>query len=148
MSKIEASRKLLNVDSKADLKELKSVYRTVMKTCHPDRFQEEAEKAEAEARSKRLIDAYHFLVSISPETHAANVDEYEQTISGTIILDFQCKGTTLEVTYMDGNVYEYFGITKAMYNKLCSADSQARYIRRTISKSFVYRKKSSAAVEA
>jgi curved DNA-binding protein CbpA len=144
MSKIEASRKLLNVTSKADLKELKSVYRTIMKAHHPDRFQEEAEKAEAEAKSKRLIDAYHFLVSISPETHAVNIGEYEATIAATILADYQYKGTTLEITYPDGNIYEYFGVPKSVYLKLNNADSQARFVRRSVAKSFVYRKKMSA----
>ena len=55
MKKIEASRKLLEVTKDADLKELKAVYRSVMKTWHPDKFQDEDEKQQAELKSKKLI---------------------------------------------------------------------------------------------
>lgn len=43
MKKIVDYRKLLSVDKNAELKELKSVYRTLMKDCHPDKFQQEEE---------------------------------------------------------------------------------------------------------
>jgi curved DNA-binding protein CbpA len=148
MKKIEASRKLLDVTAKADLKELKSVYRTIMKTWHPDKFQDDAEKLQAEAKSKKLIEAYHFLVSISPETHALSADEYNETISAAGILDFQYKDTRLEVSYSNGMTYEYFGVPRSIYLKLINADSQARFVRRSIAKSFVYRKIASAPVEA
>jgi DnaJ-class molecular chaperone len=38
MKKISEYRKLLGVEEKADLKELKSVYRNFMKQWHPDKF--------------------------------------------------------------------------------------------------------------
>jgi len=140
MKKIEASRKLLDVTPKADLKELKVVYRNIMKTWHPDKFQDEEEKAQAELKSKKLIEAYHFLVSISPETHALSADEYEKTITTSGILDFQYKDTRLEISYTDGTIYEYFGVPRSIYLKLINADSQARFARRSIAKSFIYRK--------
>ena len=40
MRKIEGYRKLLDVTKNAELKELKSVYRNLMKDCHPDKFQD------------------------------------------------------------------------------------------------------------
>jgi curved DNA-binding protein CbpA len=148
MKKIEASRKLLDVTPKADLKELKAVYRNSMKTWHPDKFQDEEEKAQAELKSKKLIEAYHFLVSISPETHALSAEEYEKTITTSGILDFQYKDTRLEISYTDGTIYEYFGVPKSVYMKLCSADSQARFVRRSIAKAFVYRKAINSGVTA
>ena len=67
MKKIVEYRKLLNVDKTVDLKELKTIYRNAMKDAHPDKFQgdEEGLKA-AEENSKKIIEAYHFLVSINP----------------------------------------------------------------------------------
>ena len=70
MNKILGYRKTLGVTDKADLKELKTAYRNIMKEWHPDKFQESAEIEVAQEKSKKLIEAYHFLVSISAETHA------------------------------------------------------------------------------
>ena len=66
MKKITDYRNLLQVDKSADLSTLKTVYRQIMKECHPDRFvNDEQGLVEAEAKSKEMIEAYHFLVSIS-----------------------------------------------------------------------------------
>ena len=69
MKKIVEYRKLLGVDKAAELQELKTVYRTLMKNWHPDKFTDSVDsKLEAEEKSKTIIEAYHFLVSIAPET--------------------------------------------------------------------------------
>ena len=67
MKKIVEYRKLLNVDKTAELKDLKTIYRNAMKEAHPDKFQgDEAGLKAAEENSKKIIEAYHFLVSINP----------------------------------------------------------------------------------
>jgi DnaJ-class molecular chaperone len=59
----------LGVDQNVTLKELKTIYRNAMKDTHPDKFiNDEAGQLEAEEKSKSVIEAYHFLVSINPET--------------------------------------------------------------------------------
>jgi curved DNA-binding protein CbpA len=42
MKRITAYRKLLGVGPDAGLKELKTVYRNLMKECHPDKFHDNA----------------------------------------------------------------------------------------------------------
>ncbi len=77
MKKITDYRKLLGVQKDAELKELKTIYRNLMKDWHPDKFQDSEEaKIEAETKSKEIIEAYHFLVSIAPETIALSMEEY------------------------------------------------------------------------
>ena len=77
MKRINEYRKLFNANSTTELKELKTTYRNLVKEWHPDKFQAGDEKAvEAEQKSQQIIDAYHFLVSIAPETKAANLEEY------------------------------------------------------------------------
>lgn len=140
MRKIEGYRKLLNVTKTATLNELKSVYRNFMKDCHPDKFQDnEAEKLAAEEKSKKVIEAYHFLVSIAPETVEATAEQYTETITVASIEDFEYKNEKLSITFSDGNNYEYFGVPKATYVKLVNAPSQARFARRHICNSFTYR---------
>jgi len=140
MKKIVEYRKLLGVNEKAELQELKTVYRSLMKNWHPDKFQESAEsKLEAEEKSKTIIEAYHFLVSIAPETRNQSLAEYTLTTSTSGIADFEYKSQVLTINFLDGSVYEYFDVPKAVYVKLVNADSPGRFARRHIYNSFVYR---------
>jgi len=140
MKKIIDYRKLLGVDKDAELQELKTVYRSLMKTWHPDKFQESAEdKLAAEEKSKTIIEAYHFLVSIAPETLTQSAEEYSNTTAASGILDFEYKSQVLKISFADGNVYEYFDVPKEVYRKLINADSPGRFARRHIFNTYVYR---------
>jgi curved DNA-binding protein CbpA len=140
MKKIVDYRKLLGVEKDAELQELKTVYRGMMKTWHPDRFQESAEaKLEAEEKSKTIIEAYHFLVSIAPETLSQSAEEYNTTTAVSGILDFEYKSQVLKIYFSDDNVYEYFDVPKEVYRKLINADSPGRFARRHIFNNYVYR---------
>jgi DnaJ-class molecular chaperone len=140
MKRIVEYRKLLNITPETDLGGLKSTYRNLMKECHPDKFiGDDERKVEAEDKSKMIIEAYHFLVSISPETQAFNLASYSQTTSTCIIEDHTYKGQTLTITFQDGSVYEYFGIPKNIYNKFLNSSNLARFAKRHIYNSYTYR---------
>ncbi|MEO8794088.1 MAG: KTSC domain-containing protein [Daejeonella sp.] len=140
MKKIVDYRKLLGVNKTVELKELKTVYRNFMKDLHPDKFRDnDAEKLEAEEKCKNIIEAYHFLVSISPETQALSITEYSETVSKCGMLDFSYNAQTLRVDFTDGSSYEYFDVPRATYIKLVNADSPGRFARRHIYNSFLYR---------
>lgn len=140
MKKIVDYRKLLSVNKTTELKELKTVYRNLMKDWHPDKFIENNdEKLAAEAKSKEIIEAYHFLVSISPETQAQYINEYTNTTLSSSITDYSFTAQTLKITFFDGSCYEYFDVPKNIYVKLVNADSPGRFARRHIYNSYVYR---------
>jgi curved DNA-binding protein CbpA len=140
MKKIIGYRKLMGVTEKTDLQELKNIYRTLMKNWHPDKFHDNHDlKTEAEAKSKHIIEAYHFLVSIAPETRMQTLAEYTLTTTTAGIIDFDYKNETLQINYVDGNSYEYFGVPKALYVKLVNAPALGRFARRHIYGSFPYR---------
>jgi curved DNA-binding protein CbpA len=140
MKKIIDYRKLLGVNKEAELQELKTVYRSLMKTWHPDKFQNSVEdKQAAEDKSKTIIEAYHFLVSIAPETLNRSIEEYSNTTANSGILDFEYKAQVLKIHFADGNVYEYFDVPKEIYRKLINADSPGRFARRHIFNNYVYR---------
>jgi curved DNA-binding protein CbpA len=139
MKKIVDYRKLLGVTREAELQELKTVYRSLMKTWHPDKFNDSAElKTEAEEKSKTIIEAYHFLVSIAPETVNQTLEAYTETTQSGI-LDFEYKSQVLRFDFTDGSAYEYFDVPKAVYTKLINADSPGRFARRHIFNEYVYR---------
>lgn len=145
MKKIADYRKLLGVDKAAGLQELKSIYRNFMKDWHPDKFQDNEEgKLLAEEKSKAFIEAYHFLVSIAPETQAQRLEEYTAVITSSKIIDFQYKSQTLQINYFDGSAYEYFDVPKNTYMKLVNSDTPDRFARRHIYHSFIYRRATKA----
>jgi curved DNA-binding protein CbpA len=144
LKKIIGYRKMLGVDEKAGLKELKTAYRNLMKEWHPDKFQDSSELEVAQEKSKKVIEAYHFLVSISPETHAASLEEYTNIITSSTIVDYNYKGANLQITYAEGNCYEYFDVPRSLYIKLVNADTPGRFARRHICGSFIYREISKA----
>jgi curved DNA-binding protein CbpA len=140
MKKIVDYRKLLGVNEAAELQELKTTYRSLMKAWHPDKFQDSPEsKLEAEEKSKTIIEAYHFLVSIAPETREQSFAEYTITTTTSSIADFEYKSQVLKISFADGNTYEYFDVPKAVYVKLINADSPGRFARRHIYNDYVYR---------
>jgi len=140
MKRINEYKKLFEVEGQPTLGELKKKYRNLVKEWHPDKFQDNDAKAEeAEVMGRKVIDGYHFLVSINPETKAANLEEYNTTISSPI-MDWKHKGLLLEVSFLDGNTYEYFGVNKALYIKFSQSDKQTRFAKRSIFNSFTYRK--------
>jgi hypothetical protein len=142
MNKIVAYRKLLNVTKDATLKELKTIYRNSMKDFHPDKFTDATEKAEAEEKSTEIIEAYHFLVSVAPETLEKDKAVYNETISKVNILDFYMENNVLYINFLDGNKYEYFGVPKNTYIKMINAESPSRFARRHIYNNFLYRSSS------
>ncbi len=148
MKRINEYKKLFNVENDTDLKKLKITYRTLVKEWHPDNFQEGDEMAQvAEMKSRQIIDAYHFLVSIAPETIAANLDEYNSSFESGIA-DFKHKGLLLEISFQDGTTYEYFGVSKNVYSKLVNSDKQLRFAKRNIFNSYLYRKSKKGALVA
>jgi len=145
MKRINEYKKLFNVEQDTDLKTLKATYRNLVKEWHPDKFQAGDDSAtEAEIKSRQIIDGYHFLVSIAPETLAQNFEEYTITTSQSGIADFNHKGQLLEVTFLDGTTYEYFGVSKSVYIKLINSEKQNRFARRNIFNSYLYRKSKKA----
>jgi curved DNA-binding protein CbpA len=148
MKQIIESRKLLGIDKSADLKELKVIYRNFMKEWHPDKFQDnDALKMEAEEKSKAFIEAYHFLVSVAPETHEQQLEQYTEVVSSSRITDFLYKSQTLRINFADGSAYEYFGLPKNIYIKFMNSDAPDRFARRHIYHSFLYRKVTKATAE-
>lgn len=149
MKRINEYKKLFQVTGELDLKTLKKTYRELVKEWHPDKFQDgDDRKLEAEIMGQKVVDGYHFLVSIAPETKAANLEEYTKTINACGIENYKHKGLLLEISFTDGSVYEYFGVTPALFKKLINSDKQVRFAKRSIYNSFIYRKSKKAMQEA
>ncbi|EGV42065.1 KTSC domain-containing protein [Bizionia argentinensis JUB59] len=141
MKRINEYKKLFGVESEVELKTLKKSYRDLVKEWHPDKFQNGDEKQEeAEIQSRKIIDGYHFLVSIAPETIEANLESYTETITNSGIEDYVHKGLLLEITFLDGSTYEYFGVTKPVYIKMINSDKLNRFAKRSIYPNYLYRK--------
>ncbi len=140
MKRITEYKKQFGITQDINLKEIKSTYRSFMKEWHPDKFAGDEQKLEeAEAKSKQFIEAYHFLVSIAPETRESQLEEYTKNTSSGIE-DFMYKKQVLEITFVDGSTYEYFGVQKNMYIKMCNSATLNRFAKRHVLTSYIYRK--------
>jgi len=149
MKRINEYKKLFGIEKDIDLKFLKKSYRNLVKEWHPDKFQNgDAMQEEAELNSRRIIDGYHFLVSMAPETKAKNLPEYTETITNSAIVDYQHKSLLLEITFTDGSTYEYFGVTKQVFHKMINAGNLNRYAKRSIYPKYTYRKSKRTLEEA
>lgn len=148
MKRIKEYKKLFRIEGSIILKELKTTYRSLIKEWHPDKFQDLQKKEEAALISTKIIDGYHFLVSIAPETKEANLEEYKNTITQFQVGDWHHKSMLLEVTFTDGNTYEYFGVNKILFGKFINARSMNNFGKRNIFNSFLYRKVKKAEVMA
>ncbi len=141
MKRITEYKKMFSVEKEIELKFLKSTYRNLVKEWHPDKFQEgDVKREEAEIKSRQIIDGYHFLVSIAPETIKANIEEYTETTTNSGIADYQHKGLLLEITFLDGTTYEYFGVPKRVFIKMVNSDKIYRFAKRNIFNTYLYRK--------
>ena len=63
-------------------------------------------------------------------------------------MDWQHKGLVLEVTFLNGDTYEFFGVNKALYIKFSQSDKQNRFGKRNIFNSYTYRKIKKKEVQA
>ncbi|MHC5354159.1 KTSC domain-containing protein [Myroides sp. LJL115] len=141
MKRVVEYRRLLGVDKTATLQELKTIYRNTMKDSHPDKFaNDEQGLQEAEIKSKAVIEAYHFLVSINPETHQNNQEVYQATVVESAIFDFYFEKQVLKIQHLNGVTYEYLGVPRNTYIKMVNADSPTRFAKRHIYGNFVFRK--------
>ncbi len=147
MKRIATYRKLFGATKDTNLAELKTAYRNLVKEWHPDKFNnDEKLKAEAEIKSTEIIEGYHFLVSIAPETHITNKEEYEKLTTTSFIDSFEYKKETLKLYFHDKSEYEYFGVSENIYTKLRNSATLTRFARRHIFHDYTYRKISNQAV--
>lgn len=145
MKRINEYKKLFQIEDEIQLSALKQTYRKLVKQWHPDKFQDDDPlKEEATFMGRQVVDGYHFLVSIAPETKASNLREYQNTIMTCGIADFKHKGLLLEITFTDGSTYEYFGVNANVFKKLINSDKQVRFAKRFIYDSYLYRKSKKA----
>jgi len=141
MKKIVDYRNLLNVEKTVTLKELKTIYRNAMKESHPDKFQGDDHGLKAaEEKSKDIIEAYHFLVSINAETIQLGLPEYQETITTAIITDYKYENIRLIINFSNGSIYEFISVPKATYIKMVNAESPGRFAKRHVFTAFPYRK--------
>tara|TARA_R110002073_G_scaffold72537_1_gene177812 strand:+ start:855369 stop:855815 length:447 start_codon:yes stop_codon:yes gene_type:complete len=148
MKRISDYKKLFNIEGPIDLKELKTTYRGLVKSWHPDKFQDQEKKEEAELKSQKIIDGYHFLVSIAPKTKEDNLEVYNSITIQSQVEDFHHKSMLLEVTFADGNTYEYFGVNRKLFIKFVNSKSLNNFGKRNIFNSYLYRKSKKASVMA
>lgn len=147
MKEVIESRKLLGAAPGLTLKELSTLYKSLMKQHHPDRFQDTGEREAAEAMSQRIIAAYKLLEALHPETQAAKAGEFEETLASGIA-NWQYRGQVLRMVFGDGSEHAFYGVPPKTYNKFVGTDATPRFVRRHLAGAYPRRRLAGAAVEA
>lgn len=144
MKRVNEFKRMFDVEGVIELAPLKKKYRSLVKEWHPDKFPDGGEKAEqAESMSRRIIEGYHFLVSMAPETQESQKEAYLELTINSAILDLTHKGLLLEITFLNGDAHEYFGVNRQLFTKLLNADNQYRFAKRKVFNAFPHRKSKS-----
>ena len=142
MANINESRKLLGAHAAMSLKELNVLYKGLMKQHHPDRFQDEQQRVEAEEMSQRIIAAYKLLESMHPETHAIRKRELEEAMASNVS-DWLYEREVLTINFVDGSAYAFHGVGRNTYNKFVNTDGAVRFVRRHLVGKFTFRRTAS-----
>lgn len=62
--------------------------------------------------------------------------------SNVASIGYDPSNSTLEVEFLNGNTYEYYGVPESIYNDFMNADSKGRFLDQQIKKmGYQYRKK-------
>ncbi|MEH6514797.1 MAG: KTSC domain-containing protein, partial [Maribacter arcticus] len=64
------------------------------------------------------------------------------------ISDYQHNGLVLEITLLDGSTYEFFGVTKPIFQKMINSNKLNRFAKRSIYPNYIYRKSKRVLQEA
>jgi hypothetical protein len=139
MKEILESRRILGATATMSMKELEVLYKNLMKKHHPDRFQIEEERQQAEETSQRIISAFKFLQGIHPETHATRAEEFEASFASGV-LNWEYRSQTLQVHFADGSKHAFYGVPPNTYNKFVNTNGTARFVRRNLVGAFPMRR--------
>ena len=143
MKRINAYKRLFEIEGEIDLGELKKTYRRLVKEWHPDKHVLDETKGRGSRRNDpsnyrwiRLFNQHR-----TGDHCKGTRGIHATTIENAFIDDMQHKSLLLELKFTDGSTYEYFGgEQEPVYPNWVNAEKVQRFARRNIFNSFIYRK--------
>jgi len=147
--------------------EIKKAYREQMKKWHPDRFSNEPDRiTEALERSKKINEAFSFLEKYIPPTKSSistdvskhntksqtssrqtnatqkssrlNIQRIRVKSSNIHSIGYDVASKTLQVEFLNGNIYQYCNVPVHVYNELMKSTSKGKYFNSKIAFCFDY----------
>lgn len=148
---------VLGVNRQSTKVEIRDAYRQLIKKWHPDKFPNDTEKnLEATEKSKLLNEAYYILKdyepasfkkpsSYSPPYTTSGSRKGRHDILRTIVkssnihsVGYDTIESILQVQFLNGGIYEYYGVPENIFNDLMNAESKGKYANRHIFYSYNY----------
>lgn len=137
--------------------EIRDAYRQLIKKWHPDKFPNDTEKnLVATEKSKLINEAYHILKDYEPLSFkkASNYSPTNTTSgsrkgrhdilrarvksSNIHSVGYDKKENILQVQFLNGGIYEYYGVPENIFNELMNAESKGKFANRHIFYSYHY----------
>lgn len=128
-----------------------------MKKCHPDKFPNDKQKnLDATENSKIINEAYRILKDYEPPNTKGQIDysphyatkESKKGKQGIVrervkssnihSVGYESNEIILQIQFLDGGIYEYYGVQKDVFNELMKTESKGKFAIRYIYYSYRY----------
>lgn len=133
--------RILGVTRNSTKEEIKKAYLREIKKWHPDKFQNEPEKAlEAEAKSKAIIEAYGLLKDYDLSTaRSGNSVTFKDTFIryrirslNVVAIGYNKQLNILEVMYRSGRIIQYFGVPETTFITTLQSEAKGKFINKNM----------------
>jgi hypothetical protein len=130
---------ILGLTLKATKDEIKKAYHRIIKVWHPDKFTNDNEKyLEATEKSKLINEAYHNLKNYTPNVTTITADRIRVKSSNIHSVGYDSQEMILQIQFLKGGVYKYYGVPETVFNALMRAESKGKFARRNIYYNYRY----------
>lgn len=138
---IEYYLTILGVTLQSTKEEIKKAYRNIIKQWHPDKFPNDKQKIiEATEKSKLINEAYHNLRNYSPDEPITTLGRIRVKSSNIHSVGYDSKQMILQIQFLNGGVYEYYGVPENIFTQLMKAESKGKFAIRHIFNSYRYKR--------
>jgi len=113
-----------------------------MNQWHPDKFHNDKQKyKEADEKSKIITDAYDIIKrNYLPFLTSEGESRIKVTSSNIHSVGYDINKMILQIQFLNGGVYEYYGVPATVFNELMNAKSKGKFARRYIYYSYRYKR--------
>jgi hypothetical protein len=126
---LEIHFRILGVTRNSTKEDIKKAYIREIKKWHPDKFQNEPEKAlEADAKTKAIIEAYGLLKDYEPNP----VKRYRIRSLNVVSIAYNEQLNILAVWYSSGRVIQYPRVPETTFVRILQSEAKGGFINKSM----------------
>lgn len=130
---------ILGLTLQSTKEDIRKAYYNLIKQWHPDKFYNDRQKnIEATEKSKIIIDAYDNLKNYQP--FLTNKNPCTIRVKSSNIYSINYDNNKLQIKFLKGGVYEYYGVPENLFNEFMNASSKGKFARKYIYNNYRFKK--------